>query len=632
MDTTVYQEFIAKSRYARFLPEKKRREHYHETVERYLSFMTDHAAEKHNTYLAERDEILSAIQNMEVMPSMRAMMTAGKALARDNTCSYNCSYLPVDDQKSFDEAMLILMCGSGVGFSVERQYVNKLPEVPERLYDVDNGETIVVHDSKEGWAKALRKVIAYLYSGEIPKWDLSKLRPAGAPLKTFGGRASGPGPLDDLFKFTVETFKNAVGRKLTSIECHDLMCKIGEVVVVGGVRRSAMISLSNLSDDRMRHAKAGQWWLADPQRALSNNSAVYTEKPDVGAFLKEWLSIYESKSGERGIFSRAAAKKVAGRNGRRDTNHDFGCNPCSEIILRPYQFCNLSEVVVRATDTEETLKRKVILATILGTIQATLNHFPYLRKQWQKNVEDERLLGVSLSGIYDCNLLNNYEDEYLPELLENLKGVAIETNKEWADRLGIKQATAVTCVKPSGTVSSLVNCASGIHPRWSRFYLRRVRADNKDPLTAFLKEQGVPSEPCVLKPNYTTVFAFPMKAPEGALTRDEVSAIQHLELWSVYAEHWCEHKPSVTINVKDHEWPRVGAWVYDHFDSISGVSFMPYDGGTYRQAPHEAVSEEVYERAKTQMPTHINWDALVEKTDSVEGTQTLACVAGGCEI
>lgn len=547
-----------------------------------------------------------------------------------NLLTGNCSYLPVDDQKAFDEAMLILMCGSGVGFSVERQYVNQLPEIPERLYDAE--DTIVVHDSKEGWAKALRKLIANLYAGEIPCWDLSKLRPAGAPLKTFGGRASGPGPLDELFKFVIDTFKGAVGRKLTSIECHDIMCKIAEVVVVGGVRRSAMISLSNLSDDRMRHAKNGQWWVADPQRALSNNSAVYTEKPDVGAFLKEWLSIYESKSGERGIFSRAAAKKLAQKNGRRDPNYDFGCNPCSEIILRPYQFCNLTEAVVRAEDTKETLTRKVKIAAILGTIQATLSHFPYLRKMWQKNVEEERLLGVSLTGIYDSNLMNDYSDEDLPELLEDLKGVTVETNKEWADILGIKQAAAVTCVKPSGTVSSLVDCASGIHPRWARYYFRRVRADNKDPLTNFLKASGVPYEPDVMKPDYTTVFTFPMQAPEGALTRDDISAIDHLELWLVYQYHWCEHKPSVTINVKDHEWPRVGAWVYDNFDEMSGVSFLPYDGGTYRQAPHEAVSKEKYESMVEKMPTHIDWDSLVEKVDSVEGVQQLACSGGNCDI
>ena len=629
---SLYSQFIAKSRYARFLPEKKRREHFSETINRYLDFMIEHVAEKHNIDIDEdlKNEIFSSIFGMEVMPSMRALMTAGKALSRDNTCSYNCSYLPIDDQKAFDEAMLILMCGSGVGFSVERQYVNQLPEIPERLYDSDT--VIAVKDSKEGWAKALRMLIALLYSGEVPKWDLSKLRPAGSPLKTFGGRASGPEPLDDLFKFTVATFQAATGRKLTSIECHDIMCKIGEVVVVGGVRRSAMISLSNLSDDRMRNAKAGQWWVADPQRALSNNSAVYTEKPDVGAFMKEWLSIYESKSGERGIFSRAAAKKIAARNGRREPNYDFGCNPCSEIILRPYQFCNLSEVVVRANDNMETLTRKVRVAAILGTIQATLSYFPYLRKVWHKNVEDERLLGVSLTGIYDCNLINDYRDEDLPELLEDLKGIAVETNKQWADRLDIKQATAVTCVKPSGTVSSLVDCASGIHPRWSRYYLRRVRADNKDPLTAFLKEAGIPSEPDVMKPDYTTVFTFPMKAPDGAITRDEISAIDHLELWSAYQGHWCEHKPSVTINVKDEEWPRVGAWVYDHFNEMSGVSFLPYDGGSYRQAPHEAVTKEVYEKSFEKMPTDIDWDKLVERTDLVEGTQTLACVAGNCEI
>jgi len=624
-----YQQYIHKSRYARFNEKLNRREHWDETVDRFISYMTKKCGDN---ILPQKvvTNIRNAILNMKVMPSMRAMMTAGEALDRDNTAGYNCSYLPVDDPKSFDEAMVILMNGTGVGFSVERQYVCKLPEIPEKIY---NSETvIVVRDSKEGWGKALRMLIALLYSGEKPSWDLSKLRPAGAKLKTFGGRSSGPAPLDELFRFVVKVFQNAQGRKLTSIECHDIMCKIGEVVVVGGVRRSAMISLSNLSDDRMRHAKAGAWWEANVQRALSNNSAVYTEKPEVGMFLQEWLSLYESKSGERGIFSREAAQKVASKNGRRDANQEFGTNPCSEIILRPYQFCNLTEVIARVDDTEKTLEEKVRLAAILGTIQSTLTHFPYLRKIWKKNTEEERLLGVSITGIYDCPLLNDYNDPKLPERLEKLRQIAVDTNKEFAEMLGIPQSTAITCVKPSGTVSQLTDSASGIHPRHDPFYYRRVRNDNKDPLTKFLVDSGVDSEPDVTKPDSTTVFTFPKKAPDGAVVRGDISAIDHLELWLKFQRHWCEHKPSVTISVKEEEWPSVGAWVWDHFDEVSGISFLPYDGGTYRQAPYETVEQSNYETLLGSTPDKFDWESFIEFEDNVEGVQTLACSASGCDI
>lgn len=626
-DMNVYQQYIHKSRYARFLPEKNRREHWHETVQRYVDYMFDKVKVDDEKL---KKEVFNAIHNLEVMPSMRALMTAGKALDRDNVAGYNCSYLPIDDPKAFDEAMCILMNGTGVGFSVERQYVNKLPEIPDQLYDCDT--VITVRDSKEGWSKALRMLISLLYAGEIPKWDLTQLRPAGAPLKVFGGRSSGPEPLNDLFKFVIRVFKNAHGRRLTSIECHDIMCKIGEVVVVGGVRRSAMISLSNLSDDRMRHAKAGQWWEANGQRALSNNSAVYTEKPDVGQFMSEWLSIYESKSGERGIFSRDASQRVAKKSGRRDPSHEFGTNPCSEIILRPYQFCNLTEVVIRSSDNEKDLARKVRIATILGTFQSTLTNFPYLRKIWQKNTEDERLLGVSLTGIYDSPLMNNYNDPELPARLERLKQVSIDVNKEWSEKLGINQSVAITCVKPSGTVSQLVLSPSGIHPGHDRYYYRRVRSDNKDPLTKHLIDSGVPSEPDVTKPHSTTIFSFPMKLPDTSITRESVSAIDHLELWLKYQRHWCEHKPSVTINVTESEWPRVGAWVYDHFDEMSGVSFLPYDGGSYRQAPYETISKEEYDEMIKKIPTTVDWDSLIEMDDNVEGAQTLACSAGNCEI
>ena len=622
---TDYQSFIATSRYARWLNDENRRENWRETVERFIANVV-----KGKVDVRTEDDILFAMLNLEVMPSMRSVMTAGPALERDNTAGYNCSYLPVDDIKSFDEAMYILLCGTGVGFSVERQYISKLPEVPT-LYTSE--DIIVVHDSKEGWAKGLRKLIAMLYSGEIPTWDVSKVRPAGAKLKVFGGRASGPAPLVDLFNFVVSKFKEAQGRKLSSLEAHDIMCYIGQVVVVGGVRRSAMISLSNLSDDRMRNAKSGSWWEHQGHRALSNNSVAYTEKPDMETFMREWLSLVESKSGERGIFSRVAAKKQAAKNGRRDTGFEFGCNPCSEIILRPYEFCNLSEIVVRATDTYDDLERKVKIATIIGTIQSTLTNFPYLRKVWQKNTEEERLLGVSLTGIMDNKLLT-HANAGLEATLERLRDVAVATNAEWAERLGIPVSTAITCVKPSGTVSQLVDSASGIHARHSAHYIRTVRGDNKDPLTQFMKDQGIPSEPCVMKPDSTTVFSFPQKSPEGAITRNDMTALEQLELWLTYQRHWCEHKPSVTITVRDNEWMEVGAWVFKHFDEVSGVSFLPHSDHSYQQAPYQECSKHDYETLLSVMPDRIDWARLseYETEDTSKGTSTFACAGGSCEI
>ncbi len=647
-----YSEFIYKSRYSRWLDDEGRRENWDETVHRYLRFMNDHLEKNYKfTLMTGRDydlydELFDAIYNLEVMPSMRAIMTAGKALERDNVAGYNCSYLPVDNVHAFDEAMYILLCGTGVGFSVERQYVTLLPEVPSQLFGSET--TIVVADSKAGWAKSLRQLVALLYSGEVPRWDVSKVRPAGARLKTFGGRASGPAPLVELFEFVIEKFKGAKGRKLNSLECHDIMCKIGEVVVVGGVRRSAMISLSNLSDDRMRNAKTGNWWEHNAQRALSNNSVSYTEKPDVGSFLEEWTSLYRSKSGERGIFSRVASKRQAGKNGRRDTGFEFGTNPCSEIILRPKQFCNLTEVVVRVGDGIEELSRKVRLASILGTFQSTLTDFPYLSKEWKKNTEEERLLGLSLTGILDNGILSGvdvkdayktaafgvHEDSSLAEILEGLKNVAIETNHSYATQLGINPSAAITCVKPSGTVSQLVDSASGIHARHSQYYIRSVRADNKDPLTSFLKDSGVIWEPELLKPDQTTVFYFPMKSPDGAVTRNDMSAIEQLELWKVYQEHWCEHKPSITVSVGEGEWPSVGGWVYDNFDMVSGVSFLPRSDHTYKQAPYEECSEERYLDLQARTPVSINWELLMnyENTDQTAGAQTAACGPDGCEI
>ena len=624
---TDYQNFIATSRYARWLDDEGRRETWSETVTRYVDYM----AEKVGLNDKDSNDIWAAIHNLDVMPSMRALMTAGKALDRDNTAGYNCSYLPVDDIKAFDEAMYILLCGTGVGFSVERQYVDKLPEVPEVLSESQT--TIVVRDSKEGWARAFRMLIALLYAGEIPSYDVSLIRPAGARLKTFGGRASGPAPLVDLFKFTINMFKEAKGRKLSSYDCHSIMCKVGEIVVVGGVRRSAMISLSNLSDIRMRHAKTGQWWETAPHMALSNNSVVYTDKPDSETFLREWTSLVESKSGERGIFNRVSAQKQAAKNGRRNPDYEFGTNPCSEIILRPHQFCNLTEVVVKEHDTDEDLDRKVRLATILGTAQATLTDFPYLRKIWKNNTQEERLLGVSLTGIMDnihtnCNLVDM--DKRLPRF----KQVAIDTNKKYAKEFGIQESTAITCVKPSGTVSQLCDSASGIHARHSKYYIRTVRGDNKDPLTKFMIDQGVPSEPCVMKPDTTTVFSFPMKSPKGSRVRDELSAIDQLNIWLIYQEHWCEHKPSITVTVKENEWLDVGAFVFKHFDKMSGVSFLPHSDHVYQQAPYQECTKDEYDDMLSKMNTRINWSKLreYEMIDTTSGSQTMACSGDSCEI
>jgi len=620
-----YQKFIAVSRYARWLDDAGRRETWEETVDRYVDYMSQ-KVKGHIPIVQIRDAII----NLEVMPSMRALMTAGPALERDNTAGYNCSYLPVDDPKSFDEAMYILLCGTGVGFSVERQYVNKLPDVPEEFENVDT--VIKVQDSKEGWAKSLRKLIGHLYMGEIPSWDVSDVRPAGARLKVFGGRASGPAPLVDLFNFTVSLFKHNEGRKLSSYDCHNLMCKVGEVVVSGGVRRSAMISLSNLSDGRMRHAKSGQWWETTPQMALANNSVCYTDKPDGETFLREWTSLVESKSGERGIFNRLSAKEQAKKFGRRDPEHEFGTNPCSEIILRPYQFCNLTEVVIREKDKFEDLKRKVMLATILGTAQSTLTKFPYLRKVWKTNTEEERLLGVSLTGIMD-NELTSGRKHGLEKTLTALREVAVETNKEWSAIFGIPQSTAITCVKPSGTVSQLVDSSSGIHPRHSSYYIRTVRGDNKDPLTNFMIDSQIPNEPDVMKPDTQTVFSFPMKSPDKSVMRDDMTAIEQLQTWLMYQRHWCEHKPSVTVSVRDDEWMEVGAFVFKHFDEMSGVSFLPHSDHTYQQAPYQDCTKDVYDSFSGRF-RNIDWTSFIkyEKEDNTKSSQNFACSGDSCEI
>jgi ribonucleoside-triphosphate reductase (thioredoxin) len=629
-----FQNFIALSRYARWLEQENRRETWEETVDRYFTFMVKHLATQN--YWPEKelvDEIKNAVTTMSIMPSMRAVMTAGPALERDHVAGYNCSFLPVDSPRSFDEAMYILMCGTGVGFSVESVYVNRLPVVNEHFEK--SSTVIVVDDSKAGWAKALRELLAMLWAGQIPSWDVSNVRPAGARLKTFGGRASGPEPLESLFEFCIYTFTNASGRRLKPIEAHDIMCKIGEVVVVGGVRRSAMISLSDLSDTDMAKAKFGSWWATEGHRALSNNSVAYTEKPSMADFMEEWKNLYDSKSGERGIYNIKAAQIQAAKYGRRDEDIRYGTNPCSEIILRPYQFCNLSEVVVRENDTPKSMKRKVELATILGTWQSTLTDFKYLRKIWKQNTEEERLLGVSITGQFGNSFFSGQEGlDELSKVLESLRLVAVETNKVEAAKINIKPSAAITCVKPSGTVSQLTGVSSGMHPWHSEYYVRTVRGDKKDPLTRFLQDSGVPAEDDVMKPNDTTVFSFPVKAPKNALFREDITAVEHLNTWLVYQRAWCEHKPSITVSVKDHEWMEVGAWVWKHFDEVSGISFLPYSEHTYRQAPYQEIDKEEYEKMVKSFPKTITWEmlSLYETVDGTTGTQDLACSAGACEI
>ncbi len=634
MIPTDYQAFIHQSRYSRWIEEEGRRETWEETVTRLLDFYNDFLTKKYNFTFGPdlHGNLYDAIVNMQVMPSMRAMMTAGPALERNHIAAYNCSYLPVDSPRSFDECLYILMHGTGVGFSVERQFVNQLPTIPDVF---ETSETcIIVQDSKEGWFRAFKELINLLYAGQLPQWDMSKVRPQGAKLKTFGGRASGPEPLNELFKFTSNMFRNASGRKLNSLECHDLMCKIADVVVVGGVRRSALISLSNLSDDRMRHAKSGDWWNTEPQRSFANNSVSYTDGLDTGSFLREWSALYDSKSGERGIFNRRAAQRQAAKYGRREEDIEYGTNPCSEIILRPKQFCNLSEVVVRAEDTPETLQRKIELATILGTIQSCFTDLKGLGRQWIKNTEEERLLGVSLTGILDNAMLANKTKDSLPALLSSLRMTAVHTNRKWSSKFNIEPSAAITCVKPSGTVSQLVDAASGIHPRHSQYYIRTVRADKKDPLTLFMTDAGFPVEDENKKPETTAVFSFPVGAPKGAITRHDMTAIDHLEIWQIYAEHWCEHKPSITVSVKEDEWMEVGAFVYDNFDTMSGVSFLPMSEHIYEQAPYQDCTKKEYEELLKRMPDKVDWKGLskFEREDNTISSQTLNCTGDVCEV
>jgi len=616
-----YQKTIAASRYARYIPELNRRETWEETVDRMVTYLQS----KTPGLDKEFKEIKQAVLNLEIMPSMRLMMSAGEACERDNIAAYNCSYLAINSKRAFSECLYILMNGTGVGFSCERQEIAKLPAIPDELTVVD--DVIVVGDSKLGWAKAFKKLLSSLWEGDIPTVDYSQVRPAGARLKTFGGRASGPEPLERLFKFVQETFQHSKGRKLTSLEVHDIVCMVGEIVVVGGVRRSALISLSNLTDKRMREAKMGAWYNDFAYRGLANNSVAYTEKPDMETFMEEWVSLVKSKSGERGIFNRVAAQNQAAKQGR-DKDLSYGTNPCSEIILRDKQFCNLTEVVVRQGDTEDSLKNKIRLATILGTLQSNLTNFQFLSAEWVKNTAEERLLGVSLTGIMDAKITSHPD----PKLLERLRDYARRTNHKYADQLDIPRSRSITCVKPSGTVSQLVNSASGIHARHNDYYIRTIRMDKKDSITQFLTDQGVQVEDEQFRPDTTAVFSFPIKAPKGALTRNDMTAIEQLENWLIYQRHWCEHKPSVTISVKDDEWMDVGAWVWKYFDEISGISFLPHSDHSYVQAPYTDCTKEEYDALNKTTPKNIKWETFTEEDDNTIGAQTLACVAGACEI
>lgn len=631
-----YQQFIAISRYARWDDNLGRRETWVETVDRYMNFMRDHLKLNNNYELLDQEynDMREAIITMQVLPSMRALMTAGPALKKNHIAAYNCSYVPVDSPRAFDEILYILMHGTGVGFSIESKYTEKLPVIADEFEETST--VIVVEDSKEGWQKAFKELVAMLYTGNVAQWDVSKVRPKGARLKTFGGRASGPEPLVNLFEFTTNLFQKAKGRKLTTLECHDLVCKIAEIVVVGGVRRSALISLSDLRDDDVAKSKVGAWWEANSQRALANNSAVYETKPSLGTFLREWTTLYDSKSGERGIFNREAASLAAGRSGRRQIDGiEFGTNPCSEINLRPYQFCNLSTVVVSGEDTVDSLHRKVELAAVLGTWQSTLTNFRGLRAIWKKNTEEERLLGVSMTGIFGNALLNG-KKKGLAERLEGLKASAVNINAAWSDRLGIQQSTAVTCVKPEGNASQLTGTSSGLHPWHDEYFIRTVRSDKKDPLGNFMSDVGIPREDDVMNPEVGDIFSFPIKAPKDSIFRNDITAIQHLDLWLTYQRNWCEHKPSVTINVREHEWLDVAAWVYKNFDEVTGVSFLPFSDHTYKQAPYQEITEEQYNEAMKTMPKEIHWELLAhyEQTDeNVIGGRELACSAStGCEV
>ena len=625
-----YQRFIHLSRYSRWLNDEKRRETWPETVGRYFDFFQKHLKENcdYEVTPRERKELEGAVLRLDVMPSMRCLMTAGPALERENISGYNCSYVTVNRVRAFDEILYVLMCGTGVGFSVERQYVSELPPVAEDFHATDT--TIIVADSKVGWAKAYKELVSLLWAGQIPKWDTSRVRPSGARLKTFGGRASGPGPLEDLFRFTVAIMQQAAGRKLTSLEAHDIVCKIADVVVVGGVRRAALISLSNLSDDRMRHAKSGRWWDENRQRQLANNSAAYDEKPDMGIFMDEWKALYDSKSGERGIFNRAAANKKILADNIRELGYKFGTNPCGEIILRDREFCNLSEIIARAVDDMARLIQKTKWATILGTWQATLTNFKYVTKEWAKNCTEERLLGVSLTGMMDNHILYTADrkDMYL------LQKAVTDTNKTWAKKLGINTAAAATCVKPSGTVSQLVDASPGINARHSPYYIRTVRADNNDPLCQFMKDKGFPWEPDIGKPDHMAVFSFPVKSPKGAITRTDRGVLDQLEHWHKVRRYWTQHNPSVTIDVKEHEWMIVGSWVYSNFDDIAGIAFLPFTEHVYQQAPYQECDKDKYEEVLKAMPKDVDWSKMsdYESEDGTIGSQELACHSGVCEI
>lgn len=628
--STPYQDFIFYRTYSRWNDDLGRRETWQETVDRYMSFMRKNVGDK--LTFEEYQEIREAILKHEVMPSMRLMWGAGGPTARCNVSAYNCSYLAIKELRDFAETLYLLCSGTGVGFSVEKAAVDQLPVVqPQKGVP---SKYFVIDDSKEGWAEALHDCLHALFNGEDAIFDFSQIRPAGARLKTMGGRAAGPQPLMDLLEFTKEVVLARQGKKLRPIDVHDIMTKIGEIVVAGGVRRSAMISLSDLEDAEVQHAKDGRFWEHSAHRALANNSAVYKQKPTREEFLSEWDALRKSGSGERGIFNRGSLTEQVPARRLFEWNGVVpalaGTNPCGEIVLKDKQFCNLTEIVARAEDTEETLLKKARIATILGTYQSTLTDFKFLSSEWKRNCEDERLLGVSITGQWDSPAVR---DE---QVLTRMKHVAQDTNSEYAKRFGINPSTAITCVKPSGTVGQLVNASPGLHARYSEYYLKRVRISVTDPLFKMLRDLGVPSHPEVGQGESTAntfVLDFPIASPQGAVTADKLSAIAQLEHWLMMKRSWTEHNPSCTIYIKDGEWEQVRDWIYEHWDLVGGLSFLPYEDHVYELAPYTPISKEEYEKLASLFPK-IDFSVLTryEKDDETTGAQELACVAGGCEL
>ena len=622
-------EFIYYRTYSRWIDDEGRRETWVETVDRYINFMRENLGKRLSD--KEYSEVRQAILSHEAMPSMRLLQFAGKAARTTNVCAYNCSFIAPTKLEDFAEIMYISMCGTGAGFSVESQYIQQLPVIKRQSGKLRHVH--VIDDSKEGWCDALTLGLKTWYAGEDVQFDYSRLRPAGARLKTMGGKSSGPDPLRELLTFARATVLKRQGRRLTNLDAHDIICKIGEIVVAGGVRRSALISLSDLDDVEMRDAKKGQFYITEPQRSLANNSAVYNEKPGAEEFMREWLALMESHSGERGIFNRGGLRETFPERRTKmleERIDTIGTNPCGEILLQPKQFCNLSEIVARAEDTPGSLMRKMKIATLLGTYQSTLTNFPYLSREWKEHCEEERLLGVSITGQWDSPAVRK------PEMLKKLRDAAVVYNREYAKRFTVSPSTCITCTKPSGTLSQMVDCASGMHPRHAPYYIRRVRIASTDALFQMLRDQGVPYHPEVgqnMETATTFVIDFPVKAPDAAIFRDQVPALELLEYWKDVKENYTEHNPSVTISVGDDEWLKTGNWVYENWKIVGGLSFLPRSNHVYKLAPYEEIDEKAYHELLERF-AHVDFSKIVtyEREDGTENKRELACASGTCEV